>query len=118
MAASGGSPTLTAAPVRLIPLKNLRRLSGILPPNLSYFIIIIQSLQKFRGPHQGDQQIFEVKSGIAEFHEQLMDSLLVRIGFETAICIAEDLSHHTLLTHRALGQDAPQFPEIGERGVR
>src|SRR5438270_8913813 len=100
MAASGGSPTLTAAPVRLTPRKNLRLLRGMLPPLLSYFIIIVQSLQKLGRTHQRDQQVFEVEPGFPEFHEKLMDGLLVRTSFQMAIRIAENVPHDAFLTYR------------------
>src|SRR5260370_23665224 len=100
------------APVRLIPRKNLRLLSGILPPPLSYFIIIIQSLQKFRGPHDGNQQILEVEPGIPELHEKLVDGFLVRGSFQAAIGIAEDLADDAFLAHWAGGQNTPQLSRI------
>src|SRR5260221_7461437 len=91
IAASGGSPTLTMAPVRLTPRRNLRRLMRIpLPPgqaiSLSYIAYVsIQSSQKFRRPHQGYQHFFEVEAGVPERCEKLVNGFLVRWRFQTAV---------------------------------
>src|SRR5438093_13772120 len=109
MAASGGSPTLTTAPVRLTPRKNLRLLSGIPTSSLELFLIIIQTAEKFRRPYQGDQQILEVEPGIAERHKKLVNHLLVRFAFQATRRIAEDLPHDTFLANRAFGENASQL---------
>src|SRR5689334_13474376 len=67
IAASGGRPTLTSAPVTLTPLKNLRLSSCILASSLcgrwganKPLLIIFQTSQEFRRAYQADQQVFEM----------------------------------------------------------
>src|SRR5260221_9235625 len=116
IAASGGSPTLTMAPVRLTPRKNLRLLMRILTSSL-VFTIIVQTPQKFWRPNQGDPNLFEVESRVPELYEKLVDGFLVRGGFQAAIGVAENLADHTFLAHRAFGQDASQLLFIGKGRV-
>src|SRR5687768_10728865 len=65
IAASGGSPTRTTAPVRLTPRRNLRLLSAIAASSSnSRFgnLIMVQTADKFRGTNQPDQKLFELES--------------------------------------------------------
>ena len=125
MAASGGSPTWTAAPVMLMPLRNVRLLSCIIclrdgravrlkPAHLATGAPFSQEL---RGFDQRNQQVLETEPRILEPGKKAVNRLLIRRCFEPSIGVSEHLADDTFLANRAVRQNRAELPRAREARI-